>query len=139
MCSGPEAGSYSRLIDFVYHSTLGLRVIKKKIGAYRRAALRAWKWYSSGRERHIYIYIYIHIHTFYIYIYIYIYIDLVGGYRHAALRASRWCSSGRGLAAATARRASRTPRTPPPTRAPRLPERESSLLTTYLSESTLSS
>jgi len=30
MCSGSEAGSYSRLIDFVYHSMLGLRVIKKK-------------------------------------------------------------------------------------------------------------
>ena len=30
MCSGSEAGSYSRLIDFVCHSTLGLRVIKKK-------------------------------------------------------------------------------------------------------------
>ena len=30
MCSGSEAGSYSRLIDFVYHSTLGLRVIKKR-------------------------------------------------------------------------------------------------------------
>ena len=30
MCSGFEAGSYSRLIDFVYHSTLGLRVIKKR-------------------------------------------------------------------------------------------------------------
>ena len=30
MCSGSEAGSYSRLIDFVYHSTIGLRVIKKK-------------------------------------------------------------------------------------------------------------
>ena len=30
MCSGSEAGSYFRLIDFVYHSTLGLRVIKKK-------------------------------------------------------------------------------------------------------------
>jgi len=30
MCSGSEAVSYSRLIDFVYHSTLGLRVIKKK-------------------------------------------------------------------------------------------------------------
>ena len=30
MCSGSEAGSYLRLIDFVYHSTLGLRVIKKK-------------------------------------------------------------------------------------------------------------
>jgi len=28
--SGSQAGSYLRLIDFVYHSTLGLRVIKKK-------------------------------------------------------------------------------------------------------------
>jgi len=27
---GSGAGSYLRLIDFVYHSTLGLRVIKKK-------------------------------------------------------------------------------------------------------------
>ena len=31
MCMGSEAGSYLRRIDFVYHSTLGLRVIKKKI------------------------------------------------------------------------------------------------------------
>jgi len=31
MCSGSEAGSYLRLIDFMYHSTLGLRVIKKKM------------------------------------------------------------------------------------------------------------
>ena len=30
MCSDSEAGSYLRLIDFVYHSTLGLRVIKKE-------------------------------------------------------------------------------------------------------------
>ena len=30
MCSVSEAGAYLRLIDFVYHSTLGLRVIKKK-------------------------------------------------------------------------------------------------------------
>ena len=30
MCSGSEAGSYLRLIDVVYHSTLGSRVIKKK-------------------------------------------------------------------------------------------------------------
>ena len=30
MCSSSEAGSYLRLIDFVHHSTLGLRVIKKK-------------------------------------------------------------------------------------------------------------
>ena len=30
MCSGSEAGAYLRRIDFVYHSTLGLRVINKK-------------------------------------------------------------------------------------------------------------
>ena len=30
MCSGSEAGSFSRLIDFVCHSTLGLGVMKKK-------------------------------------------------------------------------------------------------------------
>jgi len=30
MCSGSEAGSYSRLIDFVYRSTLGVRVINKR-------------------------------------------------------------------------------------------------------------
>jgi len=30
MCSGSEAGSYLRLIDLVYHSTLGWRVITKK-------------------------------------------------------------------------------------------------------------
>jgi len=30
MCSASEAGSYLRLVDFVCHSTLGLRVIKKK-------------------------------------------------------------------------------------------------------------
>jgi len=29
-CSGSEVGSYLRLIDCVYHSTLGLRVGKKK-------------------------------------------------------------------------------------------------------------
>jgi len=29
MWSGSETGPYLRLIDFVYHSTLGLRVIKK--------------------------------------------------------------------------------------------------------------
>ena len=30
MCSGSEAGSYLRLIDLAYRSTLGLRVIKQK-------------------------------------------------------------------------------------------------------------
>ena len=29
-CSGSKAGSYLRLIDFVHHSTLGLREIKTK-------------------------------------------------------------------------------------------------------------
>jgi hypothetical protein len=30
MCSGSEAGSYLRLIDFLHHSTLGLKIIRKK-------------------------------------------------------------------------------------------------------------
>jgi len=30
MCISSEAGSYLRLIDFLRHSTLGLRVLKKK-------------------------------------------------------------------------------------------------------------
>jgi len=30
MCSGSEAGSYLRVIDLVYHSTLGLRGIQKQ-------------------------------------------------------------------------------------------------------------
>jgi len=30
ICSGSEAGSYLRFIDIVYHSTLGLRVKKKR-------------------------------------------------------------------------------------------------------------
>jgi len=46
MCSGSEAGSYLRLIDFVYHSTLGLRVINKKK---RRARGKA----SAFTRRHI--------------------------------------------------------------------------------------
>jgi len=37
MCSGSKAGSYLRLIDLVHHSTLGLRVIrKKKVGGTSR-------------------------------------------------------------------------------------------------------
>jgi len=42
MCSGSEAGSYSRVKDFVYHSTLGLRAIKKKkLSSERRALARS--------------------------------------------------------------------------------------------------
>ena len=46
--SGSEASSYSRLIDFVYHSTLGLRVIKKqkKKRTGRQACFRE----EGGRE-----------------------------------------------------------------------------------------
>jgi len=44
MCSGSEAGSHLRLIDFVYHSTLGLRVIKKKTS---EAVARLWYSYTS--------------------------------------------------------------------------------------------
>jgi len=40
ICSGFEAGSYLRLIDFVYHSTLGLRVIKKKKKKKKKAVVR---------------------------------------------------------------------------------------------------
>jgi len=36
MCSGSEAGSHLRRMDFVYHSPLGLRVIKKKKESNRR-------------------------------------------------------------------------------------------------------
>jgi hypothetical protein len=38
MCRGSEAGSYLRLMDFVYHSTLDLRVIKEK----NKLGLRVW-------------------------------------------------------------------------------------------------
>ena len=38
MCGGSEAGSYLRLIDFLYLSTPGLRVIKKK----RRMSQVSW-------------------------------------------------------------------------------------------------
>jgi len=39
MCSGSEAGSHLRLIDFVFHSTSGLRVIKKRRTVRRRSWL----------------------------------------------------------------------------------------------------
>ena len=47
MCSGPEAGSYSRLIDFVYHPTVDLRVIKKKR---KRGRKRVMKKNRSNEE-----------------------------------------------------------------------------------------
>ena len=40
MCSGSEAGSCLRLIDFVYQPTLGLRVIKKKKRRFQNAVFR---------------------------------------------------------------------------------------------------
>jgi hypothetical protein len=38
MCSDSEAGSHLRLIDFVHHSTLSLRVRKEK----RKTTLCVW-------------------------------------------------------------------------------------------------
>jgi len=43
ICSGSEVESYSRLTDFVYHSALGLGVIKKK-----RKKLSQF-WYRTAR------------------------------------------------------------------------------------------
>jgi len=52
MGRGSEAGSYLRLIDFVYHSTLGLRVIKKKKeGCVRGAPVKATKNKKPGQRR----------------------------------------------------------------------------------------
>jgi len=53
MCSGSEAGSDLRLIDFVYHSTLGLRVINKKrslVGGQVLGFSRVSKWYAQYRR-----------------------------------------------------------------------------------------
>jgi len=41
VAGGSEEGSYLRLIDFVFHSTLGLRVIEKKKRRYRGQYQRA--------------------------------------------------------------------------------------------------
>ena len=59
MCSSAEAGSYFSLIDFVCHSTLGLRVIKKlkkvpkslplssEFGTNKTDRTRFWPWLSG--------------------------------------------------------------------------------------------
>jgi len=72
MCSGSEAGSYLRRIDFVYHSTLGLRVSHNEededpsrdssevtVGANRQIAMEraatakdAVQWMGTLAERH---------------------------------------------------------------------------------------
>ena len=49
MCSGSEAGSYLRLIDFVYHSTLGLTVIKKRKCTHE-AQMKQCKAWGLGRD-----------------------------------------------------------------------------------------
>ena len=54
MCSGSEAGSCFRLIDFVYHSTtLGLRLIKKNSldsGHSKGGLRRVYGMGSMGRD-----------------------------------------------------------------------------------------
>jgi len=42
MCSGSEVGSYLRLIDFVYHSTLGLRVMTERRRALHQPLSCSW-------------------------------------------------------------------------------------------------
>jgi len=49
MCSA-EAGSYLRRIDFVYHSTLGLEVIKKKVSASRLRGGVGWAEENTERR-----------------------------------------------------------------------------------------
>jgi len=72
MCSGSEAGSYLRRIDFVYHSTLGSRVTeKKKMKLWAGCAWRleyhgmlGWSRFrvcDHPRLHNIYVYIYIYI------------------------------------------------------------------------------
>ena len=57
MRSGSEAGSYLTLIDFAYRSTLGLRVIKKKVSkrtwTITSAVARIWFSMPAYREKDI--------------------------------------------------------------------------------------
>jgi len=65
MCSGSGAGSYVRLIDFVYHSTLGLSVIKKKKSDVVPGLKSLLADLLNGEMSvYIYIYIYIYIYTY---------------------------------------------------------------------------
>ena len=54
MCSSSEAGSYLRRIDFVYRSTLGSRVIKKKKRGGQRLSLELFADLSEpvGTDHH---------------------------------------------------------------------------------------
>ena len=51
MCSGSEAGSYLRFKDFVYHLTLGSRVIKKKKKE-EGMLTDVWITYLQARRQH---------------------------------------------------------------------------------------
>ena len=51
ICSGSEVGSYFRPIDFVHHSTLGLRVVKeKKKTKIRNGYVRANAMHGEGNR-----------------------------------------------------------------------------------------
>ena len=52
MCSGSEAGPYLRRRDFVYHSTLGLKVIKKKKDGCRGWGARRWSSPAASEPAH---------------------------------------------------------------------------------------
>ena len=71
--SGSKAGSHRKRMDFVYYTTLGSRVIKKKKKFNAFSAGRRGRGKSRTTARHMYI----HTHTrtnVYIYMNIYIYI-----------------------------------------------------------------
>jgi len=51
MCSGSEVGSYLRLIDFVHHSTVGLRVIAAASPPPAPSAARRSPWVGGGGAR----------------------------------------------------------------------------------------
>jgi len=51
MRSGSEEGSYLRLMDFVYHSTVGLRVIKKKRRGEGAGVRATGPYFSRNRAR----------------------------------------------------------------------------------------
>ena len=51
ICSASEAGSYLRLIDFGYHSTLGLNVIKERKRPVPRVRIPRWEHLRGRRNR----------------------------------------------------------------------------------------
>ena len=54
MCSSSEAGTYLRLMDFVFHSSLGSRVIQKKEKCVERGGERGGGVGGRGGDEPVY-------------------------------------------------------------------------------------